>query len=146
MGNYTLSIDSEAFGKKLKQARIEHGIKESIEHGQNNYGQAFIKKYTQKMLAEDLGVPSSAVRAWEQGRSIPDFKMMIKICILLGCDLDYLFGDIVIVQFIHEQIGLSERAIEKLNKLKREKQSSYDFDLISHLIEETVDELFTETI
>lgn len=77
------------------------------------------KKYrTQDDFAEDMDVTVETVRNWEQGRVLPEMGTLIKISRLLDCDLDYLTGRIKCqthdLQFIHDQTGLSEGAIRKL--------------------------------
>lgn len=48
--------------------------------------------FTQKGLAEKLGVASSAVGMYEQGRREPDSSMLLKICSVLDTTTDYLLG------------------------------------------------------
>lgn len=50
------------------------------------------KGYTQKQLAEKLGVTSQAISKWETGSSLPDIEMLNAIAIILDCSLDYLTG------------------------------------------------------
>ena len=80
------------------------------------------KKYKiQEKFAEDMGVSVESVRNWEQGRILPEMGTLFKICDLLDCDLDYLTGRLKLkthdLQFIHDQTGLSETAIRKLQRL-----------------------------
>ena len=131
---------NQAFGRALKQARITYGENGGVDCARKKYGRPSIKKYTQELFAEDLGVSYETVRNWEQGRTFPEFKMIVKICNFLGCDMDYLFGHIDLkthnAQYIHDHTGLSERAIEKLNRLKKENRATAYCDLISLLIED----------
>ena len=52
------------FGKQLKELRTEKG-------------------YTQRTLAEKLGISPSAVGMYEQGRREPDNEMLSKLCYIL---------------------------------------------------------------
>lgn len=77
---------------------------------------------TQEKFAEAVGVSVDTVRNWEQGRVLPEMEKLFKIAEVLDCDLDYLTGRLREpthdIQFIHEQTGLSEKAIKKLQQLK----------------------------
>lgn len=62
----------EGFGNRLKAIRQERG-------------------YTQKQLAQLLGVTEQAVSKYERGNSYPDVVMLNGISEVLDCSLDYLF-------------------------------------------------------
>ncbi len=47
---------------------------------------------TQSELAEMLGISSSSVGMYEQGRRQPDSEMILKICSVFGTSADYLLG------------------------------------------------------
>lgn len=62
-------------GRNIKTLRLENG-------------------WTQKELAERVGVKTGRISAWEQGNGTPDPKMTKKLKLELGCDWDDLFdGD-----------------------------------------------------
>ena len=61
------------FGERLSEIRKDH------EHTQND-------------LAELLHVSLPAVRAWEQGKSLPSYDTLIAICRLYSVSSDYLLG------------------------------------------------------
>lgn len=48
--------------------------------------------YSQKELAEELGVGQTTVSAWETGRNEPDNKSAYKMTKLFGCSIGYLMG------------------------------------------------------
>lgn len=77
---------------------------------------------TQEKFAEEMDVSIETVRNWEQGRFLPEIGTMFKIADTLDCDLDYLTGRLDKrthdLQFIHEQTGLSEKAIKRLQQFK----------------------------
>ena len=50
------------------------------------------RNLTQAQLAEQLGVSTSAVGMYEQGRREPDSTMLLKICAVLNTTTDYLLG------------------------------------------------------
>lgn len=88
--------------KGLKRAREEAGL-------------------TQDELAEKMGVSTKTIRNWEQkvkANTLPTMENLLKLADLYDCDLDYLTGRIECkthdLQFIHDQTGLSEKAIKTL--------------------------------
>ena len=76
---------------------------------------------TQAELAEKMDVHIKTVMNWEQGIAEPSLETLMELTELYHCDLDYLTGRIDCrthdLQFIHDQTGLSEKAIEKLQSL-----------------------------
>lgn len=62
----------EGFGSRLKAIRQERG-------------------YTQKQLAQQLGVTEQAVSKYERGTSYPDVGVLNGMAEVLDCSLDYLF-------------------------------------------------------
>ncbi len=61
------------FGSRLKELRNKKG-------------------YTQKELAELIGVSPSTVGMYEQGRREPENSVLSKLCSILGTTTDYLIG------------------------------------------------------
>ncbi len=61
------------YAKKLKSARIKLGL-------------------TQTQLAEKLGISSSTIGMYEQGRRSPDFNMLLRLCGILKISIyDFFF-------------------------------------------------------
>lgn len=50
------------------------------------------KKLTQSKLAEALGVTDKSVSKWENGKSLPDTKIMPRLCEILGISLEELLN------------------------------------------------------
>lgn len=102
IGNKTYT---NKYDEALRRARIEYGKKTG-------------QKFTQEKLAEALGISVESIRDWEQGRRPPNGENLFRLCELYDCDMDYLTGRIECsthdIQFIHDQTGLSESAIRKL--------------------------------
>lgn len=61
------------FGERLAEIRKDHA-------------------HTQANLAGLLHVSVPAVRAWEQGKSLPSYETLIMLCRLYGVTSDYLLG------------------------------------------------------
>lgn len=100
-------LDISELGKRIRKARK--------------------KKYrSQELFADALHVDRQSVQGWESGKHLPDLDNLISICELLDVDLDYLTGRIECetheTQFICDQTGLSEAAVNLLHKI-----SSGDF-------------------
>lgn len=49
-------------------------------------------KYTQKQVAESIGVSASAYSSWERGIAFPKRKYFIKLCDFYRINSDYLLG------------------------------------------------------
>lgn len=85
----------DGFGNRLKAIRQERG-------------------YTQKQLADLLGVTEQAVSKYERGNSYPDISMLDGISLVLDCSLDYLF------QFKSgKKSWLSQDSIEQKSKINQ---------------------------
>lgn len=61
----------DGFEKRLKAIRTDRG-------------------FTQKQLAQVLGITEQAISKWERGVSYPDISMLDGIATVLGCSLDFL--------------------------------------------------------
>lgn len=69
---------------------------------------------------EDINAESK-VKQWSAGHNLPKAETLIKLADILGCDLDYLVGNIEEKshndKFICEETGLSESALEYIKEL-----------------------------
>lgn len=85
------------FGKSLKAARKNHGLKTQ---------QEFVDALTNYGFSTTL----ATVRNWEQGKTFPEATTLDVLCDFFGCDMDYLFGRISCkthdTQFICDYTGL----------------------------------------
>ncbi len=97
---------------------FSNGFKNARTHALDANG----KKYTQDSFAEEFGVSVDTVKNWEQGRVTPNVKTLIELCDFFECDMDYLFGTLNCkkhdIQFIQNETGLSETAINRLQEAK----------------------------
>ena len=120
------------YAEALRRARIE-------------YGEKIGQKVTQEKLAEAIDTSVESVRDWEQGRRPPNGENLFRLCELYDCDMDYLIGRIECsthdIQFIHDQTGLSESAIRKLQEQKQLRHNAAD--VLSGLIDHR---LFVELV
>lgn len=104
----------------------------------------------QEDFADALHTKVETVRNWEQGRTVPETGTLIEICLLLNCDLDYLIGRIDYkthdVQFIHDQTGLSQSAIEQLQKwnMKEDKDNNWAQNISDFIVHDSFPELMNE--
>lgn len=91
------------FGKNLQKARKKARYK------------------TQEAFAEAFGCKTESVRNWEQGRTFPEIETLFRLAKFLNFDLDYLIGRIEKpthdLQFITDELRLSEEAVEKLQRI-----------------------------
>lgn len=73
---------------------------------------------TQAQLAEKLHITDRAVSKWEQGRSLPDSSIMLKLCEILGITVsDLLHGEVITTKQPDKE---SELALLDLVKQKEE--------------------------
>lgn len=70
-----------------------------------------------KELTEDV------LKMWELGRNAINIEWIPALCHVLHCDVGYLFGEhegkTGVITDVQKEIGLSEKAIEELQKLNR---------------------------
>lgn len=48
--------------------------------------------FTQKEIAERIGVDRTSVAKWETGKSYPRGETLVKLASVMGCSIDELFG------------------------------------------------------
>ena len=91
----------------LKRARKEAGLTQA--------------ELTEILKSKGIASHIKTVMNWEQGIAEPSLGTLMDLTELYHCDLDYLTGRLDQkthdLQFIHDQTGLSEKAIEKLQSL-----------------------------
>ena len=66
-------MNNNAFGKKLKDLRMENGL-------------------TQRELGEKLGYCNQTVSFWESGRREPDLDALVAVAKFFDVSVDYLLG------------------------------------------------------
>ena len=117
-----------------------YSLKEGLKRARKEAG------LTQAELAEEMGVHIKTVMNWEQGIAEPPLGTLIDLTELYHCDLDYLTGRLDQkthdLQFIHDQTGLSEKAIEKLQSFMTEP----DWDQMEMDLRESAPEIPEEKI
>ena len=117
-GVYNFDEIKQTFGENLRKARKEK-----------------CKFKTQEAFAEAFGCNIESVRNWEQGRTVPETGTLFRLAEFLDCDLDYLIGRIDKpthdLQFITDELRLSEEAVKKLMKLTPRQLQSIS-EIIEH--------------
>ena len=117
-----------------------YSLKEGLKRARKEAG------LTQADLAEKMGVHIKTVMNWEQGIAEPPLGTLMELTELYHCDLDYLTGRLDQkthdLQFIHDQTGLSEKAIEKLRLFMTEP----DWDQMEKDLRESAPEIPEEKI
>lgn len=110
----------------MKWTENRYSIAEGLKRARRHYNEGKSKelRITQEELADRLGVSLKTVMNWEQGQAIPSVETLMDLAEIYDCDLDYLTGRLDQkthdLQFIHDQTGLSEKAIEKLQSFMTE--------------------------
>ncbi len=81
------------------------------------------KKLSQRALAVKLGITYQAVSTWCLGKNYPECDMLIKLAEFFGVSTDYLLTGIKPEnQSTHDELGLSDEAIERLKYLHNDKE------------------------
>lgn len=111
-----------------------YSLKEGLKRARKEAG------LTQADLAEKMGVHIKTVMNWEQGIAEPPLGTLMELTELYHCDLDYLTGRLDQkthdLQFIHDQTGLSEKAIEKLQRIAFTDRATGNSQALSFMIED----------
>ena len=111
-----------------------YSLKEGLKRARKEAG------LTQADLAEKMGVHIKTVMNWEQGIAEPPLGTLMELTELYHCDLDYLTGRLDQkthdLQFIHDQTGLSEQAIQKLQKIAFRDRATWNSQALSAMIED----------
>ena len=111
-----------------------YSLKEGLKRARKEAG------LTQADLAEKMGVHIKTVMNWEQGIAEPSLGTLMDLTELYHCDLDYLTGRLDQkthdLQFIHDQTGLSEKAIEKLQRIAFTDRATGNSQALSFMIED----------
>ena len=92
------------------------------------------KNLTQAQLAEKLNVTDRAVSKWETGNAMPDSNIMLKLCSILGMDVNELLcGEMIDMEKKDEQLNdlIFQMATNEERYHKRLKHSSYMIIAIS---------------
>lgn len=85
--------------KKLKTLRIKYG-------------------YSQKQVAEKLGVSPSIVSGYETGERTPSTEVLLSLSYLYNCSTDYLLGkQSTTPQFVFDIDGLTDTQINAITTL-----------------------------
>ena len=110
----------------LKRARKEAGLTQA--------------ELTEILKSKGIASHIKTVMNWEQGIAEPSLGTLMKLTELYNCDLDYLTGRIDCkthdLQFIHDQTGLSEKAIEKLQRVAFTDRATGNAQALSFMIED----------
>lgn len=100
------------------------------------------KQITQELLAEWLGTSRETIKKWESDATAPTIENIRKLCRVLDCDYDFLFGDINTpyrVGFsLEEDTGLSQEACAKIHNI-RHYTEAYAGKFASNQLVETLD-------
>lgn len=85
--------------------------------------------FSQKMLANKIGVSQSTVGMWESGKREPNFEMVSKLADFFNCSTDYLLGKTDNHASLDEQLSHEEFALygEVHDLTDEEKQRVLDF-------------------
>jgi len=107
-------------------------------------------RVSQQEIADYVGVSRQAVSQWKDGKTIPDMYNFKKIAEFFKVPMEYLYGetDSKIKEYLAlaDSIGLSDKAIDKLQAWAKEKPSGLSFPLTEILSDIIADSSFDEFI
>ena len=87
---------------------------------------------TYAILAEAIGVTKQAISQYTNGKTTPNYPMLIKIASYFGVSLDYLItGQNPENKILSKELGLSEGALQMLKKFAFERYRPYLDRIIS---------------
>ena len=86
MGSSTPS-DEQLFLKDFACRLKEQRKAVNIQRAEKDMG-----KITQETIASELSVSTDTVKGWESGKFLPSLQNLVKLCVLLDCDSDFLLG------------------------------------------------------
>ena len=107
------------FGNKIKFARIKLGL-------------------TQSQLAQKLNISSSAIGMYEQGRRIPDYITLIKLCDTLNILIYDIFNEYkvfnvdILLNYVINYLNSDKPAVWRGNIL--DKQKKYGISYVLRLL------------
>lgn len=88
------------------------GLPQKLQELRTKYG------YSQKQVAEKLGISSSIVSGYETGERTPSTENLLALSYLYNCSTDYLFGKQVHKpQFVLDMEGLTNEQIHAISNL-----------------------------
>ena len=100
----------------MSEDKIRENISANIAYYRKKNG------YTQKQLAEILGMKNSSVSNWEQGANSPDIEVLFKMCKLFKISVTDLYGcdtvenSSITVSGIEKEIILEYRKSDDIGK------------------------------
>ncbi len=119
---------NEIIAKRLSELRKKKGIK-------------------QDEIAELLNVKRATVANYETGKRAPDYETIIKLADYYGVSCDYIIRGIK-SEFaeVHNSTGLSNEAIEALQKIFKQSKGEYISDKYKQIIDELTDYINNSSI
>ena len=89
---------------------------------------------SQAELAKAVEVSTSTIGMYEQGRRKPDFFMLIKICIELDIDSDYVLG--LDKKFKPQTVEIDNLLSEFITEIRKNKKVLYNGDIMDKIARE----------
>jgi len=72
------------------------------------------KGFSQKELADMLGVAQNTISNWETGTREPDLKTILELCKIFGTSLDAILGDPSLLDKTEEEIAVYKEQSKKI--------------------------------
>ena len=110
-----MNYDKTEIGKRIRKMRKAAGFK-----SQSSFGAAL----KTDEAGDGKAIDRKTIARWEYGERLPDLDIMLQMCEMFNCDLDYLLGTLEVrthdTKFIKDETGLTEEAIEELREYNKD--------------------------
>lgn len=124
--------------KEKEQCYFPKTLRETREKKFNEYKDSKFNPYSQKSVAEKIGVSRTTYSSYETGDRLPKIEVFYKLCEILGVSCDYLLGysksPIRENRDISNSTGLSD---ENINKFKTYKDKQLTMFLINNILNDS---------
>ena len=117
-----ISLFQKGFSERFKKLRQDKGYKKQT---------AFVKEYDSRYKNKDKDKDESiaaTIKKWERAASCPSIPILLNVCEMLDCSLDYILGkqDVVKNDNIdaHKRTGFDDIILENIAQLKADKEIS----------------------
>lgn len=85
--------DINMIGERIKSLRKKRwNLYQQCKNGEENKYSKYICCKSQESLAQEIGVDRRTLGKWESGKCYPSIDLIISLCDILDCSVDYLLG------------------------------------------------------
>jgi transcriptional regulator with XRE-family HTH domain len=121
----------------IKSKLLPNGYKSNLRDLRLEFGYSSAEKFVDYLNnVEGISIKLRSYSSYERDEVLPPISLAIKLADLYGVTLDYLLGRSACRSidngYINQKIGLSDKAIEQLERYKKVDDSNYQIVIDSH--------------